>query len=38
LQGRPPRDRGRVQIDKAGEISLTFRDLKRGLAYGARWD
>jgi hypothetical protein len=38
LQGRPPRDRGRVQIDKAGEISLTFRDLTRGLAYGARWD
>jgi hypothetical protein len=38
LQGRPPRDRGRVQVDKAGEISLTFRDLKRGIAYGARWD
>jgi hypothetical protein len=38
LQGRPPRDRGRVPIDKAGEIQLIFRDLTRGVAYGARWD
>jgi hypothetical protein len=38
LQGRPPRDVGRVPVDQAGEIHLTFRDLSRGMAYGARWD
>jgi hypothetical protein len=38
LQGRPPRDTGRVPVDQAGEIHLSFRDLSRGLAYGARWD
>lgn len=38
LQGRPPRDTGRVHVDQAGEIHLTFRDLSRGQAYGARWD
>jgi hypothetical protein len=37
LQGRPPRDTGRVPVDHAGEIYLTFRDLSRGVAYGARW-
>lgn len=38
LQGRPPRDRGRVPLDKAGEAQLAFRDVTRGSAYGARWD
>jgi len=27
-----------VRIDRAGEIRLVFRDLRRGLAYGVRWD
>jgi hypothetical protein len=38
LQGRPPRDRGRVSLNRAGEVSLLFRDAVRGMAYGARWD
>ena len=38
LQGHPLRDTGRVAVDQAGEIYLTFRDLSRGAAYGARWD
>jgi hypothetical protein len=38
LQGRPPRDRGLVQLNCAGEVQLAFRDLNRGTAYGARWD
>lgn len=38
LQGRPPRDKGRVPINRAGEIQLTFHELTRGQAYGARWD
>jgi hypothetical protein len=38
LQGRPPRDRGQVMVDGAGDIRLTFHDLTRGIAYGARWD
>lgn len=38
LQGRPPRDRGQVPLNKAGEVQLVFRDLTRGTAYGARWD
>lgn len=38
LQGRPPRERGRVPVDRAGEIHLSFRDVSRGLAYGARWE
>jgi hypothetical protein len=27
-----------AQIDRAGEIRLVFRDLRRGTTYGARWD
>lgn len=38
LQGRPPRDRGRVPLNRAGEVQLVFRDATRGMAYGARWD
>lgn len=38
LQGRPPRDRGKVDLDQAGEVKLVFPDAVRGMAYGARWD
>ena len=38
LQGRPPRDRGSVALNKAGEVKVAFNDLSRGVAYGARWD
>jgi hypothetical protein len=38
LQGRPVRERARVPIDTAGEIQVVFRDLTRGMPYGARWD
>lgn len=38
LQGRPVRERARIPIDKAGEIQVIFRDLTRGMPYGARWD
>jgi hypothetical protein len=38
LQGRPPRDRGRVVLNHSGEVQLVFRDAVRGVAYGARWD
>jgi len=37
LQGRPPRDRGRVLLNRADEVQLVFRDVVRGTAYGARW-
>jgi hypothetical protein len=38
LQGRPPRDKGRLALNKAGEVKAIFHDLTRGMAYGARWD
>lgn len=38
LQGRPPRDRGSVALNKAGEVKVAFNDLSRGVAYGARWE
>ncbi|TDV51058.1 hypothetical protein [Actinophytocola oryzae] len=38
LQGRPVRERARVPIDNAGEIHVIFRDLTKGMPYGARWD
>jgi hypothetical protein len=38
LQGRPPRDRGRLNLNRAGEVKLIFHDAVRGVAYGARWD
>lgn len=37
LQGRPVRERARIPIDNAGEIQVIFRDLTRGMPYGARW-
>ncbi len=37
LQGRPVRERARVPVDNAGEIQVIFRDLTRGMPYGARW-
>jgi hypothetical protein len=38
LQGRPVRERGRITIDRAGETQVIYRDLTRGMPYGARWD
>lgn len=38
VRGRPPRTEGRVPVDRAGEIRLTFGDLTRGDGYGACWD
>jgi hypothetical protein len=39
LQGTPPpRERGLIRIDRAGEIQATFQELVRGQVYGARWD
>jgi hypothetical protein len=37
LQGRPPRDLGRITLSQAGEVRIVFRDAIRGSAYGARW-
>ena len=37
LQGRPVRERARIPIDRAGEIQTLYRDLTRGMPYGARW-